>query len=38
MQAGDVLPGGLQVVHDGRDQQETPVYLPEQRALSSPTG
>jgi len=33
MHAGDVLPGGLRVLHDGRDQQETPVYLPEQRAL-----
>ena len=33
MRAGDELPGGLRVVHDGRDQQETPVYLPEQRAL-----
>jgi len=30
---GDVLPGGLQVVSDGRGVMETPVYLPEQRAL-----
>ena len=30
---GDELPGGLQVHHDGRGQMETPVYLPEQRAL-----
>ncbi|HEX8101271.1 MAG TPA: hypothetical protein VF533_01530 [Solirubrobacteraceae bacterium] len=30
---GDELPGGLQVLHDGRGHMETPVYLPEQRAL-----
>ena len=30
---GDELPGGLQVHHDGRGQMETPLYLPEQRAL-----
>src|SRR4051812_20556262 len=30
---GDELPGGLQVLEDGRNAQETPVYLPEQRAL-----
>jgi hypothetical protein len=30
---GDELPGGLQALHDGRGQMETPVYLPEQRAL-----
>ena len=30
---GDELPGGLQALYDGRDTQETPVYLPEQRAL-----
>jgi hypothetical protein len=30
---GDELPGGLRALHDGRDQQETPVYLPEQRVL-----
>jgi hypothetical protein len=30
---GDELPGGLQVHDDGRDRLETPVYLPEQRAL-----
>jgi len=30
---GDELPGGLVAVHDGRGQQETPLYLPEQRAL-----
>ena len=31
--AGDVLPGGLRALHDGRNAAETPVYLPEQRAL-----
>jgi hypothetical protein len=30
---GDELPGGLQAHHDGRGQMETPLYLPEQRAL-----
>jgi hypothetical protein len=30
---GDELPGGLRVHHDGRGQMETPLYLPEQRAL-----
>jgi glyoxylase-like metal-dependent hydrolase (beta-lactamase superfamily II) len=30
---GDELPGGLLVLHDGRGRMETPVYLPEQRAL-----
>lgn len=30
---GDELPGGLRAVHDGRGAGETPVYLPEQRAL-----
>ena len=30
---GDELPGGLQALHDGREAMETPVYLPEQRAL-----
>ena len=30
---GDELPGGLQAHHDGRGQMETPIYLPEQRAL-----
>ena len=27
------LPGGLRVFHDGRGMMETPLYLPEQRAL-----
>jgi len=33
VQPGDTLPGGLQAHFDGRGMQETPVYLPEQRAL-----
>jgi glyoxylase-like metal-dependent hydrolase (beta-lactamase superfamily II) len=30
---GDELPGGLQALHDGRGMTETPLYLPDQRAL-----
>ncbi len=30
---GTVLPGGLEALYDGRGTQETPLYLPEQRAL-----
>ena len=30
---GAELPGGLLACHDGRGMQETPLYLPEQRAL-----
>jgi hypothetical protein len=30
---GDELPGGLQALHDGRGGMETPLYLPQQRAL-----
>jgi glyoxylase-like metal-dependent hydrolase (beta-lactamase superfamily II) len=30
---GDELPGGLVALDDGRDMLETPVWLPEQRAL-----
>jgi hypothetical protein len=33
VQPGYVLPGGLLALHDGRGAAETPVYLPEQRAL-----
>jgi hypothetical protein len=33
LQPGDELPGGLQALYDGRGTQETPLYLPEQRAL-----
>jgi glyoxylase-like metal-dependent hydrolase (beta-lactamase superfamily II) len=29
----DVLPGGLVALHDGRGRNETPLWLPEQRAL-----
>jgi hypothetical protein len=32
-QPGDELPGGLQVLHDGRGKAETPVYVPGHRAL-----
>jgi hypothetical protein len=31
--AGDTLPGGLEAQFDGRARLETPMYLPEQRAL-----
>jgi glyoxylase-like metal-dependent hydrolase (beta-lactamase superfamily II) len=30
---GDQLPGGLVAQYDGRNRMETPLYLPEQRAL-----
>ena len=30
---GDELPGGLRALDDGRGMLETPLYLPEQRAL-----
>jgi hypothetical protein len=33
LRPGDELPGGLQALDDGRGMQETPLYLPEQRAL-----
>jgi hypothetical protein len=33
VQPGDELPGGLRAVFDGRSAAETPLYLPEQRAL-----
>jgi hypothetical protein len=33
VQPGDVLPGGLVALYDGRGRAETPVWLPEQRAL-----
>jgi len=33
LRPGAELPGGLQVHYDGRGVMETPVYLPEQRAL-----
>jgi hypothetical protein len=34
VQPGDELPGGLHALYDGRQRAETPVYLPEQRALA----
>jgi hypothetical protein len=33
IEPGDELPGGLVAVHDGRGRNETPLWLPEQRAL-----
>jgi hypothetical protein len=33
VQPGDELPGGLLALYDGRGRNETPVWLPEQRAL-----
>jgi glyoxylase-like metal-dependent hydrolase (beta-lactamase superfamily II) len=33
LQPGDELPGGLRALDDGRGRMETPLYLPEQRAL-----
>src|ERR671935_131892 len=30
---GSELPGGLVALHDGRGRNETPLWLPEQRAL-----
>jgi hypothetical protein len=30
---GNTLPGGLVALHDGRGKMETPLYLPEQRAI-----
>jgi hypothetical protein len=33
IQPGDELPGGLVALYDGRGRNETPLWLPEQRAL-----
>jgi hypothetical protein len=33
LQPGDELPGGLVALYDGRGRGETPLWLPEQRAL-----
>jgi hypothetical protein len=33
IQPGDELPGGLVALYDGRGRNETPAWLPEQRAL-----
>ena len=33
LQPDDEIPGGLLALHDGRFKLETPIYLPEQRAI-----
>ena len=33
LEPGSVLPGGLVALYDGRGRNETPLWLPEQRAL-----
>jgi glyoxylase-like metal-dependent hydrolase (beta-lactamase superfamily II) len=33
IEAGSELPGGLVALYDGRDRKETPLWLPEQRAI-----
>jgi glyoxylase-like metal-dependent hydrolase (beta-lactamase superfamily II) len=33
IQPGSQLPGGLVALYDGRDRNETPLWLPERRAL-----
>jgi hypothetical protein len=33
IEPGTTLPGGLRALHDGRGRNETPLWLPEQRAL-----
>ncbi len=33
VEPGTVLPGGLVALHDGRGRNETPLYLPKQRAI-----
>jgi glyoxylase-like metal-dependent hydrolase (beta-lactamase superfamily II) len=33
IEPGDELPGGLMALYDGRGRNETPLWLPEQRAL-----
>jgi hypothetical protein len=33
IEPGSVLPGGLAALYDGRGRNETPLWLPEQRAL-----
>jgi glyoxylase-like metal-dependent hydrolase (beta-lactamase superfamily II) len=33
IERGETLPGGLRVLEDGRNRNETPLYLPEQRTL-----
>jgi glyoxylase-like metal-dependent hydrolase (beta-lactamase superfamily II) len=33
IEPGDELPGGLRALHEGRGRNETPLWLPEQKAL-----
>ena len=33
IQPGSILPGGLTALYDGRNQNETPLWLPEQRTI-----
>ena len=33
LEPGSKLPGGLVALYDGRDRNETPLWLPEQRAI-----
>jgi hypothetical protein len=33
MEPGDVLPGGIVALYDGRGRSETPIWVPDQRAL-----
>ena len=33
IEPGSILPGGLEALYDGRGRNETPLWLPEQRAL-----
>jgi hypothetical protein len=33
IEPGDELPGGVVALHDGRGRNETPLWLPEQRAI-----
>jgi glyoxylase-like metal-dependent hydrolase (beta-lactamase superfamily II) len=33
VEPGDALPGGLVALYDGRERNETPLWLPEQRTL-----
>ena len=34
IQPGSILPGGLTALYDGRNQNETPLWLPEQRTIA----
>jgi glyoxylase-like metal-dependent hydrolase (beta-lactamase superfamily II) len=33
IEQGDILPGGMQALYDGRDRNETPLWLPQQRTI-----